>query len=493
MLNFTSVALGRSEVDFLAVPVCEDAEIHADKELAALVAEARGLEEFKAEAKQQLMLYNLLDGRVRRCLFLGLGPRKKINAETLRAFAGRAVKAAMTAKREAMTIAAPLAQALDLPPERLLQAVAEGACLGNHTFTRYKEKPKHAPLQSISMLVPATTAKQFAVLPGRVEAICRAVCQAREWVSTPGNDKLPEQLGRAFSTAASRAGLQVRTLDQTQLKRHKFGAMLAVAAGSAHPPCLVEISYTPAKAADAQTIVLVGKGVTFDTGGIDIKPATGMEAMKGDMAGAAAVVGAMLAVAKLKPKQRVIGITPIVENMPSGTATRPGDIVTSYAGKTVEIGNTDAEGRLILIDAMAYAIKKHKPDVLVDLATLTGACVVGLGEKIAGVFSRDDALRQAIAAAGEAVHERCWPMPLPDDYKELLKSDIADISNMSSSRYGGAITAALFLSEFTNETRWAHIDIAGPAHAKKASDYCGPGGTGFGVRLLCELLTRRQP
>jgi leucyl aminopeptidase len=490
MLNFTSIVLGRSEVDFLLIPVCEDAEIHADKELLAMVAEAKALEEFQGEAKQQVTLYNLLDGRVRRCLFMGLGPRKKISAETLRAFAGRAVKAVMGAKRETLTVAVPLAKALDMAPQVLLQALAEGACLANHTFSRYKEKPKHEPLKTVSLLVSAAVAKQFAALPIRVQAICQAVCQAREWVSTPGNDKLPEHLGQAFSTAAARAGLKVRTLDQVQLKRHKFGALLAVAAGSAHPPCLVEIVYTPAKAVDAQTIVLVGKGVTFDTGGISIKPAAGMEAMKGDMAGAAAVVGAMLAIAKLKPKQRVIGITPIVENMPSGTATRPGDIVTSFAGKTVEIGNTDAEGRLILIDAMAYAIKKHKPDVLVDLATLTGACVIALGEKIAGVFSRDEGLTAAIQTAGETVHERCWPMPMPDDYKELLKSDLADLSNMSSSRYGGAITAALFLSEFTNGTRWAHIDIAGPGHAKKGSDYCGPGGTGFGVRLLCALIDR---
>jgi len=490
MLNFTSVVLGRSEIDFLAIPVCEDAEIHADKELLSLVAEAKALEEFKGESKQQVILYDLLDGRVRRCLFAGLGPGKKITAETLRSFAGRAVKAATSAKRDHLTLAVPLAQALDMEPRTCLLALAEGGYLGNHSFTRYKEKPKHEPLKGLSLLVPAAAAKQFAALPIRVEAICHAACQAREWVSTPGNDKLPERLGQAFSTAATRAGLRVRTLDKAQLQRNKFGAMLAVAAGSAHPPCLVEMSYTPAKAASAQTIVLVGKGVTFDTGGIDIKPAAGMEAMKGDMAGAAAVVGAMLAIAKLKPKHRIIGITPIVENMPSGTATRPGDIVTSYAGKTVEIGNTDAEGRLILIDALAYAIKKHKPDVLVDLATLTGACVIALGEKMAGVFSRDQALTTAITAAGEAVHERCWPLPMPDDYKELLKSDLADISNMSSSRYGGAITAALFLSEFANGTRWAHIDIAGPGHAKKGSDYCGPGGTGFGVRLLCDLMDR---
>ena len=176
--------------------------------------------------------------------------------------------------------------------------------------------------------------------------------------------------------------------------------------------------------------------------------------------------------------------------MPSGHAIRPGDIITTYAGKTVEIGNTDAEGRLILCDAMAYAEKTYAPDVLIDLATLTGACVVALGEKIAGVFSPDDDLAETVLAAGRATHERCWRLPLPDDYRELLKSDIADINNMSSSRYGGAITAALFLSEFVSVPRWAHIDIAGPAHIKKATPYCPPGGTGFGVRLLCDLLER---
>jgi len=212
--------------------------------------------------------------------------------------------------------------------------------------------------------------------------------------------------------------------------------------------------------------------------------------MKADMAGAAAVAGTMLAVAEQKPKQRIIGLTPLVENMPSGKATRPGDIVTSYAGKTVEIGNTDAEGRLILIDAMAYAIKKYKPDVMIDLATLTGACVVALGERMAAVFSPDEALSRAVVAAGQETFERCWPMPLPEDYKELLKSDLADISNMPSTRYGAAISAALFLSEFVGDTRWAHIDIAGPAFDKKGGDYRGPGGTGFGVRLLCSLIDK---
>ena len=228
--------------------------------------------------------------------------------------------------------------------------------------------------------------------------------------------------------------------------------------------------------------------MTFDSGGINLKPSASLDEMKMDMSGAAAVAAALITLARLKHKFRVVGVIPVVENMPSGDATRPGDIIKSYSGKTIEIGNTDAEGRLILIDAMAYANKMFKPDVMIDMATLTGACVVALGEKIAGVFSPDAALSAAIVAAGTATGERCWAMPLPEDYKPLLTSEFADINNMSSTRYGGAITAALFLSEFVEDTPWAHIDIAGPAYSKKAGDYCGAGGSGFGVRLLVEWL-----
>jgi leucyl aminopeptidase len=213
-----------------------------------------------------------------------------------------------------------------------------------------------------------------------------------------------------------------------------------------------------------------------------------MDTMKTDMAGAAAVAATLISAARLKPDVKVVGIMPLVENMPSGRALRPGDIVTSHSGKTIEVGNTDAEGRLILADAMAYGAKTFKPDVMLDMATLTGACVIALGEKIAGVFSKDETLSGAVIAAGEKTFERCWPMPMPDDYRDLMKSDLADINNMSSTRYGGAITAGLFLSEFAGEVPWAHIDIAGPARNGKAADYCPAGGSGFGVRLLLELL-----
>lgn len=488
MLSFITVPLSRSDVADLAIPLCEDADLHDDPDLKALIGRAESMEASMGEKGRKIILYEQAGKIMRRCVLMGLGPKSKLDAETLRSFAGRAIKEAMEAKRGRLAIAVPSAESLPMEAQAAIQAIAEGARLANHMFSRYKEKPKHTVLTGIALMVPPPSGKSFKALLPQVEAVCAGTLRAREWVSTPANDKTPEQLGKAFETAAQQAGLKVRTLSQAQLKRQKFNALLAVAAGSVHAPCLVEMIYTPRKA--AKTIALVGKGVTFDTGGLNIKPSAGLETMKGDMAGAAAVAGAMTAVARLKPRHRVIGITPIAENMPSGSATRPGDIVKSYAGKTVEIGNTDAEGRLILIDAMAYAVRQHQPDIMIDLATLTGACVVALGEKMAGVFSSDEELAAAVVSSGEAAFERCWRMPLPEDYKELLKSDLADISNMPSSRYGGAITAALFLSEFVGRTRWAHIDIAGPAHSKKSSDYCGPGGTGFGVRLLCELLKR---
>jgi leucyl aminopeptidase len=302
----------------------------------------------------------------------------------------------------------------------------------------------------------------------------------------PSNEKRPEQFAREIADRAEARGLEVTVLGEEELRAEKFGAMLAVAGGSQGKPRLVIAKYKSPGA--RRTVALVGKGVTFDAGGLNLKPTGSMEDMKMDMSGAAAVAATLLTVAQLKPKINVVGVMPLVENMPSGSAYRPGDIFRTYEGKTVEIGNTDAEGRLILIDAMAYTVKNYKPHFMIDMATLTGACVIALGEKIAGLFSPDDELAAAITAAAERTHERCWRMPLPADYQELLKSDFADLNNISRSRWGGAITAALFLKEFVAKTRWAHIDIAGPAMVKKEQPYCVPGGTGFGVRLLTEVV-----
>jgi leucyl aminopeptidase len=364
----------------------------------------------------------------------------------------------------------------------------EGACLANHHFDHYRKEKETKPLKRIQFCVEPRIGRSFKSLPGRVAATCRGTILARDWVNIPSNDKKPAEFARTIIRLAKKERLKSKLLGKKELQQKKFGAILAVAAGSQAAPAMLILDHHPQGA--KQTVALVGKGVTFDSGGLNLKSTASINLMKSDMAGAAAVAATMLTVARQQSRLRVVGLMPLVENMLSATATRPGDIIRSYSGKTVEIGNTDAEGRLILADAISYAAQKYRPQVLIDMATLTGACVMALGEGMAGLFSDDDELAQTIIQSGVKTHERCWRMPLPQDYKKLLKSDLADINNMPNSRWGGAITAALFLSEFVAKTRWAHIDIAGPAYRKKGNDYCGPGATGFGVRLLCDLLSR---
>jgi leucyl aminopeptidase len=489
MLAVKTVNLKRVRVDTLVVPVCEDREIHTDKTLKALIDAAKGFAELKGKKGDVITLFEPSGTRIARAVFFGLGKAETLTGESFRAFAGKAVKFCINAGLSAMTLATPSAGALTIDAETVFGSLMEGACLGNHIFDRYKMEKEKKLVSRVVLMATASQKKAYSGLANSVAAVCEASLMAREWVTTPSNDKRPEAFAEMIQQAARSTGLKIRIMDERWLEKQQFGAMLAVAQGSSAKPRLVTMVYAPKGA--KKTVVLVGKGVTFDSGGINLKPSGSIETMKMDMSGAAAVAGTMMALVRLKPGVKVVGVMPIVENMPSGTAIRPGDIIRSYAGKTIEIGNTDAEGRLILIDAMAWAIKQYKPDTLIDLATLTGACVVALGEKIAGVFSTDPELAATIVEAGERTHERCWHLPLPEDYKELLKNDFADLNNVSSGRWGGAITAALFLSEFVGDTPWAHIDIAGPAWSKNASDYCGAGGTGFGVRLLCDWIDKR--
>jgi leucyl aminopeptidase len=486
MLYLKAVDLKTQKIDTLIVPVCKDKKIHDDKMVHAIIKKALKLEEFKAEKGDAVTLYDLKDASIERVILVGLGKHKKIDLEALRAFCGTTVKKCIKAGLETIWVAVPLAEKLKMEMASILEAMMEGSCLGNHFFDKYKKEKKKKPLKQINFLVKPSAVGKLRRITPKINTICTGTILAREWVSTPSNEKKPEQFTRAILLQARKYGLKTRVLREKDLKQEKFGALLAVAAGSQSKPSLVVLEHKPAHA--KKTLALIGKGVTFDSGGLNIKTGGSMAGMKSDMSGAAVVAATMITLARLKTTSHVIGAIPIVENMPSGKATRPGDIVRSYSGKTIEIGNTDAEGRLILIDAMSYVVKKHKPQMMIDLATLTGACIVALGEKIAGVFTEDDSLAEAIIASGNKTHERCWHLPMPDDYKELLKSDFADINNMPSSRWGGAITAALFLSEFSADTRWAHIDIAGPSYIKKEDAYCGPGGTGFGVRLLCDLI-----
>ena len=488
MLEVKAVNLKRAKVDTLVVPVCEDRGIHTDHTLTSLVDAAKALAEFNGKKGDMVTLFQPAETRITRVVFFGIGKSEDVTGESFRTFAGKAVKYGINAGLPTMTIATPSAAELKIDAEAIFGTLMEGAFLGNHIFDRYKQDKEKTPVKKVVLMATAAQKKAYSGLAESVAAICGASIMAREWVTPPSNDKRPEAFAEMIRKAAKSAGLKVSVRDELWLEKQQFGAMLAVGQGSSAKSRLVTVEYAPKGA--KKTLVLVGKGVTFDSGGINLKASGSIETMKMDMSGAAAVAGTMMAVARLKPGVKVVGVMPLVENMLSGAAIRPGDIIRSYDGKTIEIGNTDAEGRLILIDAMAWAIKQYKPDTMIDLATLTGACVVALGEKIACVFSKHPELAEAIVISGQKTHERCWQLPLPDDYKELLKNDFADLNNVSSGRWGGAITAALFLSEFVGDTRWAHIDIAGPAWVKKASDYCGAGGTGFGVRLLCDLIGR---
>jgi leucyl aminopeptidase len=364
-------------------------------------------------------------------------------------------------------------------------AVAEGLLLGGYRFRRYRtDNGKPAPGRA-AIIVSAKPTRDLQDALRRAETVAAAVDLTRDLVNTAAGDLYPESLAAVAKEMAAEAGLECQILDDKALRKGGYGGILGVGAGSAHPPRLIRLAYDNPKA--TRTVVLVGKGVTFDSGGLSIKPAAAMEWMKADMGGAAAVIASMQAIAALKPTVNVIAYAPAAENMPSGAAIRPSDVLTMYGGKTVEVNNTDAEGRLIMADAIVRA-HEDKPDVIIDVATLTGAQLVALGARTAGVMSNDDELRAEIVDAAGRVGEAMWPMPLPKELRASLDSPVADLVN-TGDRNGGMLVAGLFLQEFVDGVRWAHIDIAGPAFNQGAAyGYTPKGGTGVGVRTLVQLV-----
>ncbi|RZU77328.1 leucyl aminopeptidase [Micromonospora kangleipakensis] len=423
---------------------------------------------------------------------VGLGPEPTGAApapETLRRAAGAAVRALAGAPRVALTL--PLPDDADAPAA--LRAVAEGALLGGYRFAGYKTKPQPArrePVTEVLVAVPDAGDATAQAEITRAQTVADAVRLSRDWVNTAPNELRPPSFADAVASAARDAGLGVEVLDEAALKAGGYGGILAVGQGSEAPPRLVKLTYTPAGGGSGKRVALVGKGITFDTGGISIKPAQGMWEMKSDMAGAAAVGAAMLAIAALKPSVAVTGYLPMAENMPSGTSYRPGDVITMYSGKKVEVLNTDAEGRMILADGIARACEDGA-DYLFETSTLTGGQVIALGKKIAGVMGTPE-LCERVKAAGEATGEPAWPMPLPDDVRKGMDSDVADISqvNAGMDRAGHMLQGGVFLREFvTDEVAWAHIDIAGPGyHSGEATGYWTKGGTGVPVRTLVHLV-----
>jgi leucyl aminopeptidase len=375
----------------------------------------------------------------------------------------------------------------------VLRAILEGALLGSYRFAGYKTKEqpaKREPVAALQVYVPDAADPAARSEVTRAEVVSRVVRLTRDWVNMAPNEFRPPQFADAVLAAADGTGLEVEVLDLEQLKAGGYGGIVAVGQGSEAPPRLVKLSYTPTGVADPKRVALVGKGITFDTGGISIKPTAGMWEMKSDMAGAAAVGATLLAVAALKPPVAVSGYLCIAENMPSGTAYRPGDVITMFNGKRVEVLNTDAEGRMVLADGIARACADGT-DYLFETSTLTGGQVVALGKRIAGVMG-DPETCERVQAAGAEVGEPAWPMPLPDDVRKGMESDIADISqtNANMDRAGHMLQGGVFLREFVADgVPWAHIDIAGPSyHTGEPSGYWTKGGTGVPVRTLLTLI-----
>ncbi|MFD9444843.1 leucyl aminopeptidase [Streptomyces sp. NPDC060006] len=422
-------------------------------------------------------------------LAVGLGalPEKddSFSAETLRRAAGVAARALAGTKKAAFAL--PVTDAADIG------SIGEGVLLGAYSFDAYKETGKDgngakkgkAPLAEATLLGGKPRDKAFKAAVERATAVSEELNRARDLINTPPNDLNPEAFAAVAQAAAKEHGIKVQVLDEKALAKGGYGGILGVGAGSASAPRLVKLSYTSSKA--KKHLAFVGKGITYDSGGISLKPAGHNETMKCDMSGAAAVFSAVVAASRLGLEVNVTGWLALAENMPSGSATRPGDVLHMYSGKTVEVLNTDAEGRLVLADALAKA-SEEKPDAIVDVATLTGAMMLALGNRTFGIMANDDAFRSAVHEAAEEVGEAAWPMPLPEHLKKGMDSPTADIANMGE-RYGGGLVAGLFLKEFVGEgITWAHLDIAGPAFNEQGPfGYTPKGGTGSAVRTLVRL------
>ena len=409
----------------------------------------------------------------------GLGaPESATDVETLRRAAGSAVRA--LAGTGHVAIALPAGSTAELA------AVSEGALLGAYAFLRYRTQSDSAkpPVQAVTV-VSELSGDETGKIVKRAEIVSAAVNLVRDYVNTAPSDLCPETFADAAVEACAPYDLEVEVLDEAALADGGYGGIVGVGQGSAHPPRLVRVAYRHPSA--TKTIAFVGKGITFDSGGLSLKPADSMITMKSDMGGAAAVIASLIAIAQLGPEVNVIGYAPMAENMPSGAAQRPSDVLTIYGGKTVEVLNTDAEGRLILADALVRA-GEDGPSHIVDIATLTGACVVALGGRVAGIMANDDGMLERVHDASGRAGEQMWPLPLPEDLRRDLDSEIADIANIGQ-RWGGALAAGLFLKEFVAENiRWAHLDIAGPSfNSGDAYGYTPKGGTGSGVRTLVQL------
>ena len=478
--------------EFLALGVFEDDKDlykNYNKDLAKDLEEALKKKLFSREFGEQYST-KISSLPFRRILILGLGKKEEMSLERLRRSLGKVVRQASALKLQKVATNLPIlvASARQLSEEALGQATAEGLLLADYNFSKYLAKErqeKRLPLESVSVQGKSSAAFEKGLKTGRV--IAEAANFVRDLVNEPANVINSVSMEHMAHTVAKKSSkITVKVLNKPELERLGMGALLGVNAGRANPPKLVFLEYNGA-GANAKYTALIGKGITFDSGGYNIKPTNYIEDMKTDMAGAAAVMGTIKVAAQLGVKKNLVGVMALCENMVSATAQRPGDIVKAYNGKTIEIGNTDAEGRLVLADALAYTEDKYKPEVMIDLATLTGACIVALGYYTAGAIGNDENLLASLKEAGMQSGDRVWPLPFFDEYQDWMDGTITDLNNnclKAKGREAGAITAAVFLGKFVAKAKWVHLDIAGSAYWTIDNDYLQKGATGSGVRVL---------
>jgi leucyl aminopeptidase len=467
----------------------EKSILELDQLLGGMVKEIWEAGDFKGKPDQVTILYTRGLIPSKRLVLVGLGKKEKFVLDRLREAAGRASNRLQKMGIKSYSITLPEIQHTDISINAAAQAIIEGTMLGAYQFREYKTSNKNEEIKEIQevCLVQNESVLMDEIERGAKtgEIIARAVKRARDLVNQPGNTLTPIAMAEEAQKIAQETNLACQILDQEQIKALNMGALMAVAQGSQQPPRFIVLEHKPPQEG-TPTIVLIGKGLTFDSGGISIKPSEKMEEMKYDMAGGATVLAAMQAIAQLNLPIHVVGIVPATENLPSGSALKPGDVVKSSSGKTIEIISTDAEGRLILADALTYA-ERYNPTAVIDLATLTGACIIALGHVATGIMGNDSELIRRVKMAGEVSGEKVWELPLWEEYDEQIKSDIADLKNVGG-RPAGTITGAAFLKKFAEKYKWAHLDIAGTAWSEKDKPYIPKGATGVGIRLLVQLL-----
>jgi leucyl aminopeptidase len=461
------------------------AAARVDKALGGMVLKLIKREEFTAKAGSVCLIYPEGKMAAERLIVVGLGKRADLTPDRLRLAAGKAAVAARNAGAKNIAVAP---EGFSFDPAEAGQALAEGSTLGLYRFLKYKSKKEDNGKKEIaSIMVLTEKASQINALAKGVrtgEIIAAQAAMVRDMVSSPSADMTPAVIGGIAKGLARKHRLKVRVLERDRMRKLGMGALLGVASGSVQPPKFIIAEYRGG--GKKPFIALVGKAITFDSGGISIKPSDNMDRMKDDMSGGAAVLGAIANAAALRLPLNVVAFVPATENMPSGSALKPGDVLRTMSGQTIEVLNTDAEGRLILADALTYACQ-YKPAVIVDIATLTGACRIALGQEATGMLGTSDTFKQKMREAGEKTGERVWELPLWDGYQDLIKSDIADMKN-AGGRDGGTITAACLLSNFVEKYPWVHLDIAATAWTEKDRPYTPKGATGIGCRLLTQFL-----